>query len=601
MKNPLFHKILAVAFLFIQTILIAQNSRVSPQIISIKNLEKEISLDQKYKVSKEDKAIFANPAFDDTSWQSIDISKDSIFQDRKIYWLRYYVKADSSVKNVPLNLEIFQKGASEVYLNGNKIKNLGKIGEDKTGKYIAKDNNPLILQLANSETNVIAIRFQPYLYNDVGLIKFQFKNGALALTLNNADLFVKNKLQEVEKFNFFSMLICGIFLALGFIHLLLFLFYRKALYNLFFSLYNLSIGAMSYIVLLFYNIKDLTKQEHYIYLFFIAFLVFGFSLTGFVNNLFGKSKIRSRIMLAIPVIIIIVYEMNPDLSVIISVFYITLVGFETVYLIIRAMIRRKRSAFIVGGGILLFFIFIVYRIIINLLNIEFSLSNDLTSIFSIVLLISFPASISAYLAWEFANTNLNLVNQLGEVNRLSEINFKQEQEKQQILQNQNDLLEKQVDERTQELQIEKQKTEDLLLNILPEEVAEELKQKGSSEAKQYDEVSVLFTDFVNFTVNLEKIGVQEVIAELNVCFTEFDQIMGRHNLEKIKTIGDAYLAVSGLPVSDDQHAENAINAALEILEFTKNRKLKNPDALDIRIGIHSGPVIAGIVGVRKFA
>ena len=148
---------------------------------------------------------------------------------------------------------------------------------------------------------------------------------------------------------------------------------------------------------------------------------------------------------------------------------------------------------------------------------------------------------------------------------------------------------------------EKQKSDDLLLNILPYEVAEELKEKGKTSAKHYDEVSVLFTDFVNFTSTSEKIGVQEILNELNVCFTEFDAIMGKYGLEKIKTIGDAYLAVSGLPTNNPDHAKNAVNAALEITDFIEKRKQTSPNALDIRIGIHSGPVIAGIVGVKKFA
>jgi class 3 adenylate cyclase len=148
---------------------------------------------------------------------------------------------------------------------------------------------------------------------------------------------------------------------------------------------------------------------------------------------------------------------------------------------------------------------------------------------------------------------------------------------------------------------EKQKSDELLLNILPFEVAEELKANGKTVAKNYDEVSVLFTDFVGFTANSERIGVQELLTELNICFTEFDNIMGRYGLEKIKTIGDAYLAVSGLPLKDENHANNAIHAAIDILKFIQKRKHENPNTLDIRIGIHSGNVIAGIIGVKKFA
>lgn len=148
---------------------------------------------------------------------------------------------------------------------------------------------------------------------------------------------------------------------------------------------------------------------------------------------------------------------------------------------------------------------------------------------------------------------------------------------------------------------EKQKSDELLLNILPHEVAEELKLNGESSARHYDEVSVLFTDFVNFTQKSEELGVQKMLNELNVCFTEFDRIMEKYGLEKIKTIGDAYLAVSGLPSTNVNHAQNAVNAGLEILEFINKKKSLNDNSFEIRIGIHSGPVIAGIVGVKKFA
>jgi len=148
---------------------------------------------------------------------------------------------------------------------------------------------------------------------------------------------------------------------------------------------------------------------------------------------------------------------------------------------------------------------------------------------------------------------------------------------------------------------EKQKSDDLLLNILPQEVADELKLNGHTKAKLHEAVTVLFTDFVNFTFNSEKVGVQALMDELNVCFTAFDKIMEQYGLEKIKTIGDAYLAVSGLPTSNPQHAQNAVKAALAIVDFIEQRRKVNPNALAIRVGINSGNVIAGIVGVKKFA
>ncbi len=147
---------------------------------------------------------------------------------------------------------------------------------------------------------------------------------------------------------------------------------------------------------------------------------------------------------------------------------------------------------------------------------------------------------------------------------------------------------------------EKKRSDDLLLNILPAEVAEELKDGGASAARQYDQVSVLFTDFVDFTGTAQNLSPQALVQELHECFSAFDAIIERNGLEKIKTIGDAYMAVCGLPVADERHAQRAVQAALEIRDFIAERG-KRERVFQIRIGIHSGPVVAGIVGVKKFA
>lgn len=143
-------------------------------------------------------------------------------------------------------------------------------------------------------------------------------------------------------------------------------------------------------------------------------------------------------------------------------------------------------------------------------------------------------------------------------------------------------------------------SDELLLNILPSEVAEELKQKGEVDAQYFDEVTVLFTDFVNFTGISETLSPKELVAEIHECFKGFDAITSKHGLEKIKTIGDAYLAVCGLPNANNFHAKNTVLAAIEILEFINNRK-ENGGLFNIRIGIHSGSLVAGVVGVKKFA
>lgn len=163
-------------------------------------------------------------------------------------------------------------------------------------------------------------------------------------------------------------------------------------------------------------------------------------------------------------------------------------------------------------------------------------------------------------------------------------------------------LEGLVAERTRLLNVEKKRSEDLLLNILPHEVAEELKANGSAVARHFNDVTVLFTDFKNFTQVSQLLSPAELVEELNACFTAFDHLLAKYRIEKIKTVGDAYLAVAGLPQPYEGHAEEMVALALDIRAYIRERLTRLGDrTFDIRIGIHSGGVVAGIVGVRKFA
>lgn len=153
--------------------------------------------------------------------------------------------------------------------------------------------------------------------------------------------------------------------------------------------------------------------------------------------------------------------------------------------------------------------------------------------------------------------------------------------------------------------IERKRSDDLLLNILPLEIAEELKVYGKSKAKAHTQVTVMFTDFEGFSKISERISAELLVDEIHYCFSGFDSILDKYKIEKIKTIGDAYMCASGLLVSNHTHAVDMINAALEIRDFINSRKnekvMKGEIPFEIRIGIHSGPVVSGIVGVRKYA
>lgn len=183
----------------------------------------------------------------------------------------------------------------------------------------------------------------------------------------------------------------------------------------------------------------------------------------------------------------------------------------------------------------------------------------------------------------------------------------------------NKVLEEKVKSRTMELaetnsklsktlatvEEEREKSDRLLLNILPAETATELKEKGFSSPKKYELVTVMFTDFKNFTHLVDELPPEKIIEVLDSCFLAFDEICERNNIEKIKTIGDSYMAAGGLPVVNLNNPVDAVQAALEIQEWMtqwdqtefaiKNQKW------EIRIGIHSGAVMAGVVGKNKFA
>ena len=154
------------------------------------------------------------------------------------------------------------------------------------------------------------------------------------------------------------------------------------------------------------------------------------------------------------------------------------------------------------------------------------------------------------------------------------------------------------------IQKEKNRSDRLLHNILPEETALELKENGKVQAKKFDSVTVLFTDFKGFTEYAKNLSPEELVSSVDYYFSKFDEIMEKYGMEKIKTIGDAYMAVGGLPFQTNDHAYKMLLAAFEIAQFIEESKQNKKDDIthfDIRIGINTGPVVAGVVGIHKFA
>lgn len=166
-------------------------------------------------------------------------------------------------------------------------------------------------------------------------------------------------------------------------------------------------------------------------------------------------------------------------------------------------------------------------------------------------------------------------------------------------------LEIKVKERTEELQFQKERSDELLANILPKETAKELKETGETKPRSFDSVSILFTDFVGFSTIAKTMSPIELVNTVDMCFRAFDEIVERNHLEKIKTIGDSYMCAGGLPVPNTTHPEDILTAAFEMLawmeKFNQEQEKNGKPKLGIRIGVNTGPVVAGVVGTKKFA
>lgn len=151
-----------------------------------------------------------------------------------------------------------------------------------------------------------------------------------------------------------------------------------------------------------------------------------------------------------------------------------------------------------------------------------------------------------------------------------------------------------------ELLMEQEKSERLLLNILPKAIAEQLKQSHSAIAEHFDEVTIMFADIVDFTPLSSRLSPKELVESLNRIFSTFDQLVERYDLEKIKTIGDAYMVAGGLPIPTETHAEHIVEMALDMLDKIHYLQTITGEQFQIRIGINTGPVVAGVIGTKKF-
>lgn len=569
------------------------------------------NLEENWLFHSGDNMAWSGKDYDDSQWMRLNPQLkykkgiDSIFKGNR-GWFRVHIYIDSSLKNRQLALRVAQYGASEIYLDNIKVATYGKIHPHKDSvEYHNPHGFPVAIGSLDTGEHVIAVRYVNHYAEEEW---FNYKNAVAGFEIEigtSARLF-QNYKGILVLAGISLLILAGFFVALGMSHFFMWVYHRKAISNLYFSIFCISVGSALFLPYIKFISNNPSHEKTLAYIGLTLGVLITITLSGISNELFSKKKLRLGIIALACTLPLVVMYFHLTMAVVVYLLCLILVTLESIILTIRAIYRKAKGARIIGVGILFTTLFFFIIFALSLVNNGLSIGDDLAGkafvSLAVAAVLSIPVSMSIYLAMSFAETTKNLDRQLQQVQVLSAKTLEQELEKQRMLENRQEELEHEVSERTAEIRAEKMKSDELLRNILPEEIAEELKQSGSSDARYFDHVSVIFTDFVDFTKAGERLTPQQLVDELHACFKAFDEIISRYHIEKIKTIGDAYLAVCGLPTEVENHAENTVRAALDIMVFMQERKKLRPDTtFDIRIGIHSGAVVAGIVGVKKFA
>lgn len=277
------------------------------------------------------------------------------------------------------------------------------------------------------------------------------------------------------------------------------------------------------------------------------------------------------------------------------------------------------AAVLIAGGVALLWIFQAYRreepnvpvlgtgMVLLAVSLIYSILRSIGIVPDSSLAIYLPVygggcavvSLSLLVAHNFAVVSDKLEQKLVEVEALAAADLAREQEKRTFIAAKNAELEGLVEERTADLREARDKSDALLYNILPREAADEIKATGHTEPRRFDDVTVIFTDFEGFTNTVSVMPAAHLVNELNEIFQKFDDIIDHHGLQKIKTIGDAYMAVGGMPEPDSSAAARAVDAALALAACIDERNQDAAVKWRIRIGLHTGSVVAGVIGKRR--
>ncbi len=537
--------------------------------------------------SQDDRSGFATRGYDDAKWPALDSAAQAGLPHGKVFWVRSEMivptTSDTSVM-VETDLHIFSQGAMDVYLNGRLVERMGSLPAPAIASpYHTAAFNPRrtvrLHFLRDGRPEIIAIRSVYAPTRDVdqgGLDRLKFALASPAVTEN------------ITQLEGSTLLLYGMFAGINLLIMLLALAILswggrdKGWPQLAVFSFALALVAITNTVMKVAAGLSLATMEQSAFVNFFAYPISVLFLVLVLRAMFGSGDRRGTwFFIGLTAVMIGLNFLNYDLPGSTSgyVSWMTLVYFVEVMRQAWNAVRKK-----VPGGWLIAIGAVVFVCGGVLLEQAYLFSGEempfmLRTFMRLAVYLSMPVSIVAYMAVRSVHAN-------------------------RMLARQRDELDIEVNERTAELRVEKQRSDDLLHNILPEEVANELKAKGSTEAELIEHVTVLFTDFKGFTAMSELLSPKDLVRDIHECFSAFDGICGKYGIEKIKTIGDAYMAAGGLPTPNSTHATDVVRAALEMRDFIAEGKARKVAAglpyFEIRIGLHTGPVVAGIVGVKKF-
>ncbi len=570
-----------------------------------------------------DNDSMATISMDESKWRDLDpildLNDSASHLFNGIGWFRLHFIADTSIINRPLGLGVSHYGASEIYLDGNLIKSFGLIANKENCIYYNPNYLRFMFTIAKAGEHVFAIRYANFNAEKNYKI-FNSTRQGFTLTIGESDLSHFEK--GIIVYSSQTMLVFGFFFAFSLLHLLMYLFYKIDKANLFFSILMFSVPMifLTDFIADTTHAPDISMICNYLITPITCFAFLTLSL--FINELYSKERgVRFWILNSVGIVTIILWLLSISIFNYFMIFLIAFVVIEAIILIVTAVIKKIKGARIIGGGILFSSICLLILLTIAIRNDDFGVLNGkmyinvptLTlELIYFLSILSIPASMSAHQAWKFSMVSRDLSLQLVQVKALSEKTIQQEQEKKRMLESRKEELEKEVEIRTEEIvrqkneiEREKEKSDDLLLNILPAEVMEELKQTGKTRARNYDLVTVLFADFKDFTQKAEDVSPEELVLAIDNYFETFDKIIGKYTIEKIKTVGDAYICAAGLPQISNNNPIIMMDAAFEMVhaieQLKQNRQKAGKIYFDVRIGAHSGPLVAGVVGIKKFA